>query len=131
MPLKVFAYLHPGLRTPVFNIALMGVVMLGGEGVDVETAASCVNFGAFNAFLAVNLCVLADHVGRRQLPGGILKLVQAGGGAVAALWLIVSLHKTALSVGITWLSIGLVYLIVRTRGFRHALPQLHPVSGVE
>ena len=131
MPLKIFAYLHPGLRTPVFNIALMGVVMLGGEWVDVETAASCVNFGAFNAFLAVNLCVLVDHAGRRRLPGGIVKLVQAGGGAIAALWLIVSLHKTALTVGITWLLIGLSYLFVRTRGFRRPLPQLHPLGEAE
>jgi amino acid transporter len=132
MPLKTFAYLHPVLRTPVFNIVLMGIVMLGGEWVDVDTAASCVNFGAFNAFLAVNLCVLADHLsGRRHLPGGIFKLLQAGGGAAAALWLIVSLHRTALTVGITWLIAGLVYLLLRTRGFRRALPQLHPVGEVE
>jgi putrescine importer len=69
--------------------------------------------------------------GRRQLPGGIVKLVQAGAGAAAALWLIVSLHKTALTVGITWLTIGLVYLVLRTRGFRRALPQLLPVNEVE
>jgi putrescine importer len=76
MPLKAFAYLHPRFRTPLFNIVLMGFVMLIGEFVDVETAASCVNFGAFNAFLAVNLCVLADHCsGRRELPGGALKIL--------------------------------------------------------
>jgi putrescine importer len=70
MPVPWFAYLHPRLRTPVFNILLMGLVMLAGEWVDVETAASCVNFGAFSAFLAVNLCVLIDHKsGRDRLPG--------------------------------------------------------------
>jgi putrescine importer len=119
-----FAYLHPRLRTPVFNIVLMGVVMLAGEWVDVETAASCVNFGAFSAFLAVNLCVLIDHSnGRNRLPGGTWKLVQSAGGALAALWLLVSLHKTALTVGLGWLSVGLAYLAYRTRGFRRTVLQ--------
>jgi putrescine importer len=116
MPLKWFAYLHPRLRTPVFNIALMGIVMLAGEWVDVETAASCVNFGAFSAFLAVNLCVF-------RLPGGTWKLVQSAGGALASLWLLVSLHRTALTVGLGWLLVGLAYLAYRTRGFRRTVLQ--------
>jgi putrescine importer len=124
MPVKWFAYLHPRLRTPVFNIVLMGAVMLAGEWVDVETAASCVNFGAFSAFLAVNLCVLIDHAnGRPRLPGGAWKLIQSAAGAAAALWLLVSLHKTALTVGLSWLLVGLGYLSYRTRGFRRAVVQ--------
>jgi len=121
MPLRHFARLHPRFETPVFNIALMGVVMLAGEVVDVETAASCVNFGAFCAFLAVNLCVLIDHVTVRRLPGGTWKIAQAAGGALAAAWLLGSLHKTALTVGLIWLGVGLTYLLFRTRGFRLAI----------
>ncbi len=127
MPVRWFAYLHPRLRTPVFNIVLMGAVMLAGEWIDVETAASCVNFGAFSAFLAVNLCVLIDHVSNRhRLPGGIWKLLQSAGGALAALWLLFSLHPTALTVGLGWLLLGLGYLIYRTRGFRR--PLLEPAA---
>lgn len=122
MPLRAFSYLHPRWRTPLFNIGLMGVVMLAGEFVDVETAASCVNFGAFSAFLAVNLCVLADHAsGRRELPGGRLKLLQASAAAIVCLWLLVSLQRTALVVGGTWLAAGLAYLAWHTRGFSRAV----------
>jgi amino acid transporter len=121
MPLKHFARLHERLRTPVFNIALMGVVMLAGEFVDVETAASCVNFGAFCAFLAVNLCVLIDHVSEGRLAGGVWKLAQAGGGAFTAAWLLASLHRTALTVGLIWLGLGLAYLLFRTRGFTRGI----------
>jgi putrescine importer len=124
MPLKWFAYLHPRLRTPVFNIALMGIVMLAAEWVDVETAASCVNFGAFSAFLAVNLCVLLDRSSEPGAsPGGIWKPVQSAAGAIAALWLLVSLHKTALAIGVSWLLLGLAYLVYRTRGFRRTVLQ--------
>ena len=119
MPLRQFAFLHPRWRTPAFNIVLMGVVMLGGEFVDVDTAASCVNFGAFIAVLAVNVCVLWDHFGaRRSLAGGAWKLLGSGAGALASLWLLVSLQRTALTVGCLWLAAGLVYLGYRTQGFR-------------
>jgi putrescine importer len=119
---RVFSYLHPSLRTPVFNIALMGAVMLMGEFFDVETAASCVNFGAFTAFVGVNLCVLIDHVGgRRELPGGPLKLWQAGAGAAAACWLILSLHALAQVIGLAWLVLGALYVCVRTGAFRRPL----------
>ena len=98
----------PGLASATVGGALTLIV----TGVDVETAASCVNFGAFTAFLAVNLCVLFDHVGgRRELPGGWVKLLQAAAGAVAAAWLILSLRRTALAVGLFWL--GLVGLVGR------------------
>jgi putrescine importer len=119
---KQFAYLEPRFRTPAFNIGLMGLVMLVGEWIDVETAASCVNFGAFTAFLSVNLCVLFDHVGgRRELPGGWVKLLQAAAGAVAAAWLILSLRRTALVVGLLWLGLGVAYWLVRTRGLSRPL----------
>jgi hypothetical protein len=102
----------------------MGIVMLAGEWVDVETAASCVNFGAFSAFLAVNLCVLLDRsTESTPLPGGVWKLLQSAAGAIAALWLLVSLHKTALTVGGTWLLLGFAYLLYRTRGFRRTVLQ--------
>lgn len=95
--------------------------MLGGEFVDVDTAASCVNFGAFIAFLAVNVCVLVDHFGaRRALAGGSWKLLGSGAGALASLWLLLSLQRTALTVGCLWLAAGLVYLGYRTQGFRRA-----------
>jgi len=124
MPVRRFAQLHARWRTPVFNLILMGLVMMGGEFVDVETAASCVNFGAFNAFLAVNLCVFVDRLrGERGVRGGAWTLLQAGGGALASLWLLISLQKAALTVGGIWLFAGLAYLAYRTRGFRRDLRQ--------
>jgi putrescine importer len=123
LPAKMLSYLHPRLRTPVFGIVLTGLMMLVGEWIDVETAASCVNFGAFTAFLSVNLCVVVDHVsGRKELPGGVIKVIQAAAGAVAAVWLLVSLHRSALTVGLVWLALGLAFLLVRTRSFRSLPP---------
>jgi putrescine importer len=119
LPRAVLTYVHPRFRTPSLNIVLIGLAMLAGEWLDVDAAAACVNFGAFAAFTAVNLCVLYDHLGgRRELPGGILKVVQASAAALATLWLIASLHRAALTVGALWLAAGLAYLLVRTASQR-------------
>jgi putrescine importer len=123
LPTRMFSYLHPRLRTPIFGIVLTGSMMLIGEWIDVETAASCVNFGAFSAFLSVNLCVLIDHMsGRRELSGGAFKLIQAAAGALSTVWLLVSLHRSALTVGLLWLALGLSYLLLRARSLRRSLP---------
>jgi hypothetical protein len=90
--------------------------MLIGMLVDVDTAASCVNFGAFTAFASVNLCVIYDHLGgRRVLPGGSVKVFLAGAGASAAIWLLGSLQWTAVVVGLIWLTVGCAWLLMRTR----------------
>jgi putrescine importer len=119
LPRPILSYLHPRFRTPALNIGLIGIAMLAGEFLDVEAAAACVNFGAFSAFTAVNLSVIYDHVsGRRQLPGGLLKLLEAAAGAVTAVWLIVSLHRVALTIGLIWLLFGAVYAFARTRAMK-------------
>jgi putrescine importer len=113
---RVFSHLSSRFRTPDFNTALTGAVMLIGLVVDVDTAASCVNFGAFTAFTGVNLCVIYDHLGgRRVLPGGCGKLLLAGLGAGATIWLLSSLQRTALAVGLVWLAGGCAYSLMSWR----------------
>jgi hypothetical protein len=97
----------------------MGIVMLLGQWLDVDTATSCVNFGAFSAFLAVNACVVIDRVGgKRALAVGAISLAVALVGAIASTWLIFSLSRTALTVGLVWLAVGLVYVGLRSRAVR-------------
>ena len=119
LPKTLFGYLSPRFRTPSLSIGLMGVVMLLGEWLDIDTATSCVNFGAFTAFMAVNACVVFDRsFGRRHLQVGWPAAGLAFAGAAASLWLIVSLSRTALAVGLVWFSIGLLFFMWRFRTFR-------------
>ncbi len=113
---RVCARLNPKRGTPDFNIVLTGAVMLVGLAVDVDIAASCVNFGAFTAFAAVNLCVVIDELGgRRALPSGRGKVALAAAGAGAALWLLSSLQWSAITVGLLWSAVGCAYLSCRPR----------------
>jgi putrescine importer len=119
LPKTFFGYLSPRFRAPTLSIGLMGIVMLLGQGLDVDTATSCVNFGAFTAFLSVNACVVIDRVGgRRALNVSVTSLAVALVGAAASTWLIFSLSRTALAVGLIWLAIGLLYVGLRRQALR-------------
>jgi amino acid transporter len=122
LPKKVFAYLHERLQTPVFGIALVGVVGLVALSLDVSTSTSFINFGAFTAFTFVNLSVIAVYLRER---GPVLtNLIFPAIGAVVDVWLLVNLDGLALTFGLIWLGIGVVYLAVLTRMFRTAPPEV-------
>ncbi len=109
------------------NILLCGVVALLALFMDVTTSVSFINFGAFLAFTSVNLAVIARFYVRRQdpAPNQFFKyLLIPALGAVADLWLLVSLDPHALYLGLGWLVAGTVYLAVLTRGFRNEPPEM-------
>lgn len=127
LPKGWFGKLHATFRTPAGNILLCGVVALLALFMDVTTSVSFINFGAFLAFTSVNLAVIARFYVRRQdpAPNQFFKyLLVPALGAVADLWLLVSLDHHALYLGLGWLVVGTVYLAVLTRGFKNEPPEM-------
>jgi amino acid transporter len=127
LPPRVFGYIHPRYQTPALNIALAGVVGLIALALDVATSTSFINFGAFLAFTAVNLCVVRLYLAGRQggekiavVPGLIFPLI----GAIADIWLLVSLDRAAQILGVIWFAVGLAYLCWLTRFFRKPPPSV-------
>ena len=132
-PRRVFGYLHPRFRTPVWNLILVGVVALFALKLSLDTATSFINFGAFLAFVVVNLCVLKlwnetrksvsdDRPGAGATTG---RAVIAVLGAIVDGYLLTKLSHTAILLGISWLAIGVGYLAWLTRGFHKAPPRMH------
>jgi putrescine importer len=127
LPQKVFGYIHPRFQTPAINIAFAGVVGLVALALDETTSTSFVNFGAFLAFTAVNLCVVRLYVAGREggekigmVPGLIFPLI----GAAADLWLLYSLDWKAQVLGAIWFVVGLTYLCWLTRFFQKPPPSV-------
>jgi amino acid transporter len=127
LPKRIFGFIHPKFKTPAINIAIAGIVGLVALKLDVATSTSFINFGAFLAFTAVNLCVVklylsGDHGDKKigVIGGLVFPLI----GAVADIWLLASLEKTALILGAIWFVIGLVYLCWITRLFRQQPPEV-------
>jgi amino acid transporter len=127
LPRRVFGYLHPRFRTPVFSILLTGLVGLIAVRMDVATSTSFINFGAFTAFTFVNLAVIALYLrerreGRRL--GPVAYVVAPAIGAVIDLWLLTQLDRHAITLGLVWLAVGVVYLAYLTRLFRVPPPEI-------
>ena len=127
LPRRVFGRVHPRFRTPVAGVLLSGLVGLVALRLDVATSTSFINFGAFTAFTAVNLSVIALFLRRRRAGERVSVLgyvVVPAVGAAVDVWLLTNLDGTAVTLGLVWLALGVVYLGVLTRGFRQAPPEV-------
>jgi amino acid transporter len=127
LPRRVFGYLSPRFRTPVVNIVLIAIVGLFATKLSLATATSFINFGAFLAFTLVNVCVVAmwirhRHAGERM--GVLAYVVLPVAGAAVDLYLMTKLSHTAVYLGLGWLLVGVVYLVVLTRGLRQPPPEM-------
>lgn len=131
LPKRFFGYLHPRFRTPVWNLLLIGAIAMIALALDLATAQSFINFGAFLGFTLVNLCVITYFIrqarhGTRRSVFGYLLLPLAG--AAVDVYLLTKLSAAAIYLGIGWLILGTIYLTVITRGFRTTPPELSPTS---
>lgn len=129
LPRRIFGHVSAGSTTPVYNILIIGVltfigaILLNRFGNAYELAGEMLNFGAFLAFMGVNLAafwhfaVLSwDGFKWRLIADALVPL--AGFAFCAAIWW--NLNPLAKTVGGIWFAIGLTYLLVKTRGFRTA-----------
>lgn len=127
LPAKIFGYLSPKYRTPVFNILIIGGVALSALFLSLTTAVSLINFGALFAFTFVNISVIAHYYFRkkqRSLIGTIRYLIIPLIGASLTGFFWIKLDIYSLILGGTWFAIGFVYLLNLTKMFRQPPPEL-------
>ncbi len=122
LPRRVFGYLAPASNSPTVNIALVGILALSGSlYLNLEHAGELLNFGAFLAFMGVNLAAIREYYFRRATAGERRFLIDAlapGLGFLFCLAIWLNLPALAKAVGGTWFLAGLIYDAIRTRGFR-------------
>ncbi len=127
LPKAFFGHLDATRQQPAYNVLLIGVLAMAGAMVfDFEKAAEVLNFGAFLAFMGVNLAVIKkfffDRVrGSRDLANDLL-IPLLGFGFCFVIW--ASLPGPAKRVGWSWIAIGFAYHVIATRGFRRSPPKL-------
>lgn len=99
----------------------MGVLtVIGSLLLSYRTAAELLNFGAFLAFMGVNIATFRQfyflrpkHEARNIMMDAILPLL--GFMVCFAIW--ISLPNYAKILGAVWFTIGFIYLTVKTRKF--------------
>jgi putrescine importer len=129
LPRRIFGFTSAGAATPIYNLLIIGVltfigaILLNQFGNAYELAGDMLNFGAFLAFIGVNVATFWHFTFVRP-PGHkhnlLVDTLLPLGGAVfcAAIWW--NLNPIAMRVGGCWLAAGFIYIAVKTRGFRAA-----------
>ncbi len=137
LPRRIFGFINPKTHTPTLSIIIVGAVSLLAIEFTLEQIAAYINYGALVAFSFVNISVIAWFAIRRGLhktPGDIVRyIVMPGVGLLLTALLWVNLDMHALIGGLIWTTIGVVYLVVLTRGFRRPIASFdenQPVTGV-
>jgi amino acid transporter len=127
LPSGFFGKLDAKWHTPLLNLVLVGIVGLLALTMDVTTSTSFINFGAFLAFTAVNVSVIALYLkGDPQVKplGVIVGIIVPALAAVCDLFLLWNLDGNAKVLGLVWLVIGIGYLAYLTRFFQAAPPEM-------
>jgi amino acid transporter len=121
LPRRFFGYLDPASGNPVLNILLVALVALGGSLLlSLEHAGELLNFGAFLAFMGVNLGAIRQYYflqcreKRRFFSDAMVPL----SGFLFCLGIWLSLPLLTKLIGGAWLLAGIIYDAVQTKGFR-------------
>lgn len=127
LPKRVFAAINDKFRTPVVSLVVVGVVGALALFLDVATSTSFINFGAFLAFTLVNVSVVFFYFKQRKQGNALSPLTHLVmpviGGAICA-YLLTCLDSNAITLGLTWLAVGVVILVGITKGFKRQPPEM-------
>jgi putrescine importer len=118
LPRQFFGAVDARHNIPRNNVLLVGVLAFaGGLLLTYQLGAEMLNFGAFIAFMGVNLAALMRYGVRsddRRITNFLLPIL----GFLVCLYLFLSLRWPAKIAGGVWLAAGVLYGAIKTRGFR-------------
>jgi amino acid transporter len=121
LPRSFFGAVDPRRHIPRNNVLLVGAFALaGGLLLTYQLGAEMLNFGAFIAFMGVNLAAFT-HYWMRAERRGVSDFVLPLLGFLICLYLWMSLRLPAKIAGGAWLGAGVLYGAIKTRGFRRNL----------
>jgi amino acid transporter len=130
LPKAFFGKISPRFQTPVNNIVLTTIVAMTALFYqdNLMGAASLISFGAIVGFFMVNLSVVFHYYIRNKQRGGkntLKYLIMPIIGMLTLIVVFVNIENTAKTLGSVWLLIGLIYLAIKTKGFRTLPPEMH------
>jgi putrescine importer len=122
LPGKLFSHLGSRSSAPDYNLIFIALLTLViSLIISYQGAAELLNFGAFLGFMGVNVAAIRQFYflrpageKRNILQDMIIPLL----GFLVCLAIWISLPSPAKIVGSIWLTAGIVYLFVKTKGFK-------------
>ncbi|WP_276899271.1 APC family permease [Frischella perrara] len=127
LPKNIFYRLHKRFHTPHLAILFVATFSLFSLIITLDLVVSMISFGALMSFTFVNLCVIKSYLYKRKsltaitiLKFGILPAI----GVLLSLWLWTSLDHMAITIGLIWFGVGIIYLLILTRMLTKPIPSL-------
>ncbi|HEV2353020.1 MAG TPA: APC family permease [Puia sp.] len=119
---RFFGHLDKRYATPTYNILLIGGITLASTMFfDYEECAQLINFGAFLAFMGVNIGSMREYFFRKPektVRSLLVDFMPPFVGFCICLFIWLNLPLRTFIVGGSWMAAGVVYLGVQSRGFR-------------
>jgi amino acid transporter len=122
IPKKFFGHLDKKSAIPNYNVMLIGgLTLIGAIFFNYEDCALLINFGAFLAFMGVNLATIRAYYFKSDeetFKGFLIDFLLPAIGFVVCLIIWLNLPLKTFVIGGSWLLVGGLYLLVKTKGFR-------------
>ena len=127
---KKLSYVSNKYQTPVVATIFVAVVITPiAVFCSLEFISTIVSFGALAGFILLNIAVIWKFMikdkentkdGKYVLKYLVCPLI----GLLVTLWIFSNLGRTAHTIGFVWLASGAIYLLIVTKGFLNAVPQM-------
>jgi len=122
IPKRIFGHLDRKHSSPSYNLIIIGILaLIGASLLNYEEVARLINFGAFLAFMGVNIASVREYffkAEKKTLKGFLLNFLPAGAGFLFCLIIWLNLPLKTFIIGGSWLMAGIIYLAIHTGGFR-------------
>jgi amino acid transporter len=122
IPKGVFGHLDKKHSSPNYNILIVGgLTLIGALSLNYEEAARLINFGAFFAFMGVNIASIREYFFKAEektIKGFFVDFLPAGFGFLFCLIIWLNLPLKTFIIGGSWMLAGIIYLGIRTKGFK-------------
>ncbi len=120
------SFTHGKYSTPNYNIIMIGIIaLLSSLFFNYEECASLINFGAFFAFMAVNIASIREYYFRKEkktFKSFLINFLPAGIGFIICLFIWLNLPARTFIIGGSWMIAGIIYLAIKTKGFQKQTP---------
>jgi putrescine importer len=117
LPRRIFGAIDPRSGIPRNNVIIVGAcTLLGVFMLTYQSGAELLNFGAFIAFMGVNIAALVHFKFRSKTKVALAAAAPLLGFLVSAfIWL--NLNHSAQYLGVLWIAVGLIlYFVMRRWG---------------